>query len=152
MELPSRHPARIAALLKGDVTGPRHDLRRWYGKQALAWVLCRALLLQPTSHPNTASAHLKPSDAPSVLQEDAAERERVEQEQRQKLKQKARNKEHTAKERAAAERKASERETCSRQEADAKQREVEAAVEMWGCLLGWEYRHAHAWCKALAQQ
>ena len=71
---------------------------------------------------------------PSVLQEDIAERERAERERRQKLKQKTRDKERTAKERAAAEREASEREARIRQEAEAKQREEEAAVERWGCL------------------
>ena len=64
---------------------------------------------------------------PPVLQEDSAERERVEQ--RQKLKHKACDKERTAKERAAEEREASERGPRSRQEVQAKQGEEEAAVE-----------------------
>ena len=69
---------------------------------------------------------------PSVLQEDTAERERVERERRQKLRQRARDKERTARE--AAERKASEREAHTRQEAEAKRQEEEAAVQRWGCL------------------
>ena len=90
---------------------------------------------------------------PSVLQEDTAERERAESKQRQKLKQKARNKERAARKRAAAaaEREACEREACSRRKAEAKQQEVEAAVQRWGHAYR-EDREAPAWCKALAWQ
>ncbi len=88
---------------------------------------------------------------PSVLQEDAAERERAEHERRQKRKQKARDKERTAKERAAAERKASEGEAGTQQEAQVKQGEEEAAVERWSCACR-EQRQTRAWCLALARQ
>ena len=121
-----------------------HDLRSVlvsYDKQASAHSPAGHVILQLTRYPEL---------HPPMLQEETAERERTERERRQKLKQKARNKERTAKERAAAEREASEREAHTWQEAEAKQREEEAAVERWGCQFGVAVRPA--WSNAVTRQ